>query len=409
MADALSRKPSDEGTQLFQCPGNSTIVWSDLWEQIIEAGQNDHALQKLCQKVQQQPHDHPKYFWDGTVLQMKENVVVGNQLELRKTIFQLFHGEAVGGHSGVHATRQRISKISKDIKTWVRECSTCQKCKSDNAAYPSLLQPLPIPNRAWAAISLDFIKGLPNSKGKTTILVIVDRLTKYGHFIALTHLYIATTVAQVYLDQMYKLHGAPESIVSYRDRQLFKHLGTKLHFSTAYHPQTDGKTKVLNKCLEGYLRCMTGERPSEWSTWLHLVPPIHLPYLAGSSPVEKVDKSLQYREDLRKLFNSQIEKDRTDSLKWGDLVYLRLQPYPVEAKIGGVAYKLKLLMGARIHSTFHVSQLKKHTGSATCTPDLPPGNQAVTEVLVEWADKFPEDATWEVWSTLQQQYPTFDP
>lgn len=79
-------------------------------------------------------------------------MVVGNQLELRKTIFQLFHGEAIGGHSGVHVTRQRITGflywkgLSKDIKTLVRECSTCQKCKSDNAAYLGLLQPLPIPD-----------------------------------------------------------------------------------------------------------------------------------------------------------------------------------------------------------------------------------------------------------------------
>lgn len=112
-----------------------------------------------------------------------------------------------------------------------------------NAAYPNLLTPLPTPDRAWAAISMDFIEGLPVSKGKTAIIVIVDRLTKYGNFMALAHPYTATTGAQVYLDQVYKLHGAPESIVSDRDflghfwQQLFKHFGTKLHLSTAYHPQ----------------------------------------------------------------------------------------------------------------------------------------------------------------------------
>lgn len=106
-------------------------------------------------------------------------------------------------------------------------------------------------------------------------------------------------------------------------------------------------------------------------------------------------------------------------------------PFPVEAKIGEVAYKLTLPMGARIHSTFHVSQLKKHIGSAECMADLPPvgsdgamlkepvriinrrmikkGNHAEIEVLVEWADTFPKDATWKIWSTFQQQYPTFDP
>lgn len=85
-------------------------------------------------------------------------------------------------------------------------------------------------------------------------------------------------MARVYLDQIYKLHGAPESIVSDQDRvflnhfwqQLFKHLGTKLHVSTAYHPQTNEQIEILSKCMEGYLRCMIGEMPSKWSTWLPL-------------------------------------------------------------------------------------------------------------------------------------------
>lgn len=115
-------------------------------------------------------------------------------------------------------------------------------------------------------------------------------------------------------------------------QQLFKHLRTKIHLSTTYHPQTDCQTEILNKCLEGYLWCMTGEKPSEWSNWLPLaewcynttfhstiqttpyealygqVPPTLLPYLAGSSLVEKVDQSLQHREDLRKLLKFHLTR-----------------------------------------------------------------------------------------------------
>jgi len=125
---------------------------------------------------------------------------------------------------------------------------------------------------------MDFIGGLPKSQGKDTILVIVDRLSKYAHFVSLSHPYTAMTVAQAYLDHAYKLHGAPESIVSDRDQifmstfwtELVKLLGTKLKPSIAYHPQTDGQTKVVNRSLETYLRCICGEQPKNWSKWLPL-------------------------------------------------------------------------------------------------------------------------------------------
>lgn len=85
--------------------------------------------------------------------------------------------------------------LSKDVKIWVRECSIFQQFKNDNVAYPELLQPHLIPGKAWSGISIEFVKGLPLSKGKSTILVVVDRLTKHGHFISLAHPYIATAVA----------------------------------------------------------------------------------------------------------------------------------------------------------------------------------------------------------------------
>lgn len=119
---------------------------------------------------------------------------------------------------------------------------------------------------------MNLIIRLSNSKGKEVILVVVDRLTKYSHYISLIHPYSAATVAQVFINNVYQLHGLPSNIVSDRDpvfvsvfwKELFKQLGVFICTSFVYHPQTDGQTEVVNRCLERYLRCMVSERPSTW-------------------------------------------------------------------------------------------------------------------------------------------------
>lgn len=89
--------------------------------------------------------------------------------------------------------------------------------KAETISPMGLLQPLSIPSRPWSDISLDFIEGLPKSKGFDVILVVVDHLTKYVHFPPLTHPYTASKVVNVFMQQVFKLHGMPESIMSDRD------------------------------------------------------------------------------------------------------------------------------------------------------------------------------------------------
>ena len=139
-----------------------------------------------------------------------------------------------------------------------------------------LLLPLLVPTRVWSDISMDFIEGLPPSHGHTTIMVVVDRLTKYAHFIGLSHPYNALLVAKTFISHIMRLHGIPTSIVSDQDRvfissfwkALFQLRSTKLCMSSSYHPQYDGQTEVVNRILEQYLRCFAGSQPRRWQEWL---------------------------------------------------------------------------------------------------------------------------------------------
>lgn len=150
----------------------------------------------------------------------------------------------------------------------MQKCGNCQINKSEHTAPAGLLQPLPIPAGAWVSIGMDFITGLPKSKGYDVIMVVVDRFTKYSHFVPLSHPFKASDVAQSFMDSVYKLHGLPNNIISDRDpiftsrfwRELMAKLEIQLNMSTAYHPQTDGQTEKVNQCLENYLRSMVHDQ-----------------------------------------------------------------------------------------------------------------------------------------------------
>jgi hypothetical protein len=138
------------------------------------------------------------------------------------------------------------------------------------------LLPLPVPVAVWADIALDFIEGMSKVGGKMVILTVVDRFSKYAHFIPLAHPYTAESVARVFFAEVVRLHGVPQSIVSDRDpvftsafwKALMAASGSKLQMSTAFHPQSDGQSEAANKVIAMYLRCFTGDRPRQWVRWL---------------------------------------------------------------------------------------------------------------------------------------------
>ena len=168
--------------------------------------------------------------------------------------------------------------MKQTIKTFVAACSVCLQAKLDRPHYSGLLLPLPVPAEAWQMVSMDFIDGLPTSGHANCIMVVVDKLSKFTHFIPLHHPYTAQRVAQAFLDNIFKIHGLPTHIILDRDpiftsqfwRELFRLAQVTLAMSSAYHPQSDGQTERVNQCLETYLRCFVHSCPRQWLKWLPL-------------------------------------------------------------------------------------------------------------------------------------------
>jgi hypothetical protein len=186
------------------------------------------------------------------------------------------------GHEGVHRTLHRLRRdfhfpnMRHLVQEFVRSCPTCQRYKSEHLHPAGLLMLLPVPSAVWADISLDFVEALPRVNGKTIILSVVDRFSKYYHFTPLVHPYTAASVAHTFFADIVRLHGVPQSIVSDRDpvftstfwRELMRLMGTKLHMTSAFHPQSDGQTEAANRVIVMYLRCFTEDRPRQWLRWM---------------------------------------------------------------------------------------------------------------------------------------------
>jgi hypothetical protein len=269
VADALSRM-----AHVMAMTSVSEV--QPMWiQEVLNSCTTDNEAQEWLAKLSIQSPDEMGYRLQWGLIRKGNLIWVGNNTALRTKIVAAMHDSVLGGHSGIHATYHRLKKLfiwkgmKVDVQSYIQQCIICQKAKCERLHPAGLLQPLPVPQGAWQDLTMDFIEKLPKSEGYDTIMVVVDRFSKYAHFMPLKHPFSAPSVAQIFLDQVVKLHGLPKSIVSDRDKiftssfwtQLFKLMGTQLNLSTAYHPQTDGQSERVNQCVEMYLRCAVHAQP----------------------------------------------------------------------------------------------------------------------------------------------------
>ncbi|GJV56133.1 putative reverse transcriptase domain-containing protein [Tanacetum coccineum] len=315
--------------------------------------------------------------------------------------------------------------MKRDIAEYVSRCLTCSKIKAEHQKPSGLLQQPEIPEWKWEKITMDLVTKLPrSSSGYDAIWVIIDRLTKSAHFLPIREDFKTEKLARIYINEIVARHGVPVSIISDRDGRFASHLwqalqkalGTKLHMSTAYHPETDGQSERTIQTLEDMLRACVMDFGGSWDTHLPLVEfsynnsyhtsikcaPFEALYgRKCRSPViwteigesqlirpelvqETTEKIFQIKERLitaRSRQKSYADKRRKPlEFEVGDRVLLKVSPwkgvvrfgkkgklapryvgpFEIVERVGPVAYRLKLPQELScVHDTFHVSNLKK--------------------------------------------------
>src|SRR6201996_6517394 len=289
--------PSDRVSISTQSSNQYNTIWgmvNDEYVQWIKSYQDDPYFKAIwdelkdCQRDNVTSTMYPQYSLDAhgfiilTDLQGNHRLCVPEKFQWQ--IIKESHDDPMkGAHEGFGKLYNRIAStyywkhMSRPIKQYVNSCDICQKAKPRRMGPIGVLQPIPVPNIPFEVISMDFIPHLPMTKnGFDNILVIVDKLTKFGIFIPTqTHLNEIET-AQLVFNHIIIKYGIPKQIISDRDSrwsnsfwgELCKLMNIKRALTTSYHPQADGQTEVLNQTLEIALRCYVNPLRNNWDEYV---------------------------------------------------------------------------------------------------------------------------------------------
>jgi hypothetical protein len=289
----------DEALKIFSCHVTAAIRCNpvsvslpssqhgleQLWE---EARDNDHVYQSAWKAVKDGERKFP------TALDLRLSISeckiddLGNLLywnrrwvpesePLRTGIIHAIHASRALGHPGRNLTHQAVAReyfwpsMSNTVRQYVRNCSICGRVKPWRDGLQGLLRPLPIPERIWKEVSIDFMTNLPESNGCTNLMVVTDRLSKDVVLVGLKDI-TTDSVAEAYMNYVVAYHWLPDYITSDRGPQFVSHIWTKLceltgvkrRLSSGYHPETDGSTERMNARVAAYLRAFCNWNQLNW-------------------------------------------------------------------------------------------------------------------------------------------------
>ena len=428
--DALSRQEEFHTMSTTQALRLMYKGEGNLQRKIREGYLKDPEAQRLLGELRKGKALKEVKLVDG-LLKYKQSRVYVPQGKLRLLVLKEEHDSPIAGHRGEKTTIAAVSKryywpcMKEEIAHFVKTCVKCQMNRASYQKQAGLLQPLPIPPRPWHSVSMDFITSLPESQGYDAIFVMVDRFSKLAHMVPTVGTATALETAKLFLNTWWRHHGLPRVIVSDRDpkftsafwRHFFRKVGTKLTFSTAFHPQTNGQTEWVNGVLNQYLRNFVSADQRDWADYMGLAEfsynaathsatkqsPFKVAY--GVEPLQPADLALegahstlefnQDGEDLaqkreqvlektklmlekaQKRYEKQVNAGRREvEYEVGQKVLLNVKnftlpegltpkfmskfagPFAIVERVFKDVYKLELPPEIKVHPTFHVSLLK---------------------------------------------------
>ncbi|CAI7890689.1 unnamed protein product [Closterium sp. NIES-54] len=267
---------------------------------------------------------------------------------------------------------------SNNVQQYVSSCRVCQAMKSTRQRPAGLLQPLEPPERPWQQVTMDFFMGMPAEPfGNNAVLVVVDCLTKMAHFAPCRTTITAKETAHLFISTVVRLHGIPLAIISDRDpkftskfwKETWAQYGTKLQFSSAYHPQTDGQTERTNQTMEQLIRTNCSD-PARWEDSLAMLEFAFNNALSSTNNHSPLffNYGMDPMVPTMTTLDNPVPRSQTFNLRLPGPSNLRPRfcgPFKIIKMVTSVTAKLLLPDDWRIHDAFHVSLLRKFMQAMT--------------------------------------------